>query len=147
MTDLTPMNLVCAGRREMDGKLYLDMRLAERPTNPTRFPTKQTNRDYRPGAIYRLNAKIGDDGELSTVAFKPGYETFVKQYPEKELVGLWRLEHDAAESAARRRKLNAKTNGIDEAIAVLEPIRRAWRKTDSYGRRAIEATILDYLRG
>lgn len=89
------------------------------------------------GGIYRAPA--------SATALRFDF-TRAGRYGHEDQITSWRVLSDAAEVAERMRKLE-KTDRLHDTIAeVIEPIRAAYQKTDTRGKRAIEALVLAALR-
>lgn len=68
------------------------------------------------------------------------------RYGDDEAVTRWRVLNDAAEVAERMAKMEKADRTADTIAETIEPIRKAYQKTDARGKRAIEALVLAALR-
>lgn len=70
----------------------------------------------------------------------------VGRYSDEDQIVSWRVLDDAAEVAERMAKLEKDERTADTIGEAIEPIRAAYQKTDTRGKRAIEALVLAALR-
>lgn len=63
-----------------------------------------------------------------------------------EQVVAWQAGDEATSAALRADKLEAKDGRADEVLRALRPLRLAYQRTDSRGKLALAALVLDYLR-
>ena len=70
---------------------------------------------------------------------------FVRRWPSKEDVAEWEALSLAAKTAVRLRARAKEDKSWSATLEALEPLRRAMRKTDAAGRRAIKVAVLEYL--
>lgn len=95
------------------------------------------------GGIYEGRIKTEDDG--AQYALKTGTWKYSGYIDDEELRAEWRAQDLAAQSdlAVHRKVKEDRSN--DPMYEALKPIQRAMRKTNATGRRAIMASVLEYI--
>lgn len=71
---------------------------------------------------------------------------FVSKWYDATDVAEWQAKARAFEVRRRMSRIAREAGKPEELQSALEPIRRAYRKTDATGRIALEATVLYFLR-
>lgn len=112
------------------------------------FNAKRKTRKYVPGGVYRFAFDRKPDGTVKSIVFpnSPG-TAFVREHGDRAQTAAWKVLHDAALAAERAHKKHEELKASVRGLEAMAPIRDAWRRTDRIGQRAIEATVLAYLRG
>ncbi len=84
--------------------------------------------------------------EANETSIRPSTARWQGRYHNDEVVRTWQAMADACEIAERARKAEAAEKRTDLNFQALEPFRRAWLRTNSIGRLALEVRVLAYLR-
>jgi hypothetical protein len=143
--DAVTQRWVCMGhRRATDGKLYqwwVEQKKGGELSGEHCFK-KPLVKYSRPGAIYEITCSPDGNSVYTKGKDAPRY---VEILNNTALIIEWRALEESDETTARVAARMRKELSADELRRVLEPIRRAYQKTDRTGRRAIKVLVLEYL--
>ena len=142
---------VCTGlirTSENPNKLLVELYKLDELEQPVRerpflFENNKRTRGLRLGGVYSIEAKIEADRHF----IRPGTATFVRAWDNVEEVAGWRLRQDGAKNALKLTQQERKLTERHEQLKVLEPLQRAWSRSDRLGRRALEVAVIAFLRG
>jgi len=132
---------VCIGRRVLEGgtpgygfQLLRDGKLTGDPFYFSKI------KGFYPGGTYKVVSKPDQ------TSAKIGSKEYVGDWENAEDILTWDINDQEAMTKIRMRQLEKKNAAHDVIADALKPIARLYQKTDSAGRRAIDAIVLDTLR-
>ena len=127
-----------AGRRAtIEGKLHFEYVRGD--GEEMSFKSKMHTRGGI-GSIQRLRPHDVDGGTWSAA----GLDDYAGQDEDEKRVAAWTLE-DRAAVAERDRAARLRKDSYDRLLEILEPLRAEYRRTNGPGRRAMLATIIEYV--
>jgi hypothetical protein len=151
---MVPRTYVCLGLRRID-ETQLALTLKELGKDGTlgedkNFDAKRKHAVIRCGGVYEIESS--EDGKsllLSGAKYMGSYLDRAADRPAAQrLVTEWDALTEAAVIAVRMEKENAKLNGNGlQLYETLAPIRAAYMKTDTYGRKALVALVIRVIEG
>lgn len=141
-----PTRFVCKGLRYDMGDRELQVvlhQVGEEPILPANIPErfwalKPTTKGFITGFVYTV--------EASTGSIRPGTMKLVGEWGKLSDVDEWRALTIAARATLDDTKRLSKAKDDEGILKSLDPVRAAYRKTNSTGKIALELAVLRYLR-
>jgi len=147
----TDTEVLCEGYRMQGGKLYIGFRplaaLDDGAVTTSLFSAGRSTKGYRAGAIYKLPCKLDEKGSLAAAEFgKYAFSSYAGMVKPDTRAAALRIASDAAEAEQKAKRTYLDDSSTKEVLKGLSPLRELYRQTNLTGRRAIEVTVLEYLR-
>lgn len=121
-----------------------DMSVRELHDKASLFEGKKGKHPRVLGGVYAGKVIRNEEGRVVRMEIGPNW----KDHPPKSPV--WaqvKLAMEALEVVRRMKKMEAKAGQIDHIENMVLPIRTIWLLTDTRGRAAVEAIVLNAIRG
>lgn len=139
----TTVQWVCIGRvRDKNNKLHIVFQDIDRDDLGENRHSFENDRKY---------FKLVFAGEVYSILFNGakirGEMQHVCSWHDISQRVAWQIAERAEIAAQQLENKVKKAGDVKEIIKSLKPLRTAYRRTDRYGRMAIELLMLDYLRG
>jgi hypothetical protein len=96
------------------------------------------------GGVYKGRVVINEDRRITRMIVEP---TWCDPAPASPVWAQVQVQMEALATVQRMRKLEATAGKLDRLDELMAPIRSVWLMTDNRGRAAIEAMVLNKLRG